>query len=205
MGNTGSDAGVNAPRQPRNQATDMTLNTMRDFDLTKFMGTWYEIAHTQDDKRGECSNARIVYTRCETNVTVRNECFNKDGLLLSVSEGYLGMPNENAKSKLVVNIVKWTNKLTKEVKNIKVLYDFWVVYADYEKYALIGNPHGYFWLLSRQSHISLCAYNSFMTIVNALGLRLGNFCINTNVLVSCTDDDKRLDTDVKGKVLGKAK
>ncbi len=117
------------------------LETVPYVDLTKYTGTWYEIARFPHRFQEGCINTSATYTiREDGKIDVLNKC------LLDSPEGKL----KTARG--VARIVD-----TKTNSKLKVTFfwpfsgDYWIIDLgkDYE-YAVVGNPdRKYLWILSR--------------------------------------------------------
>lgn len=122
------------------------VKAINHFDVSRYAGTWYEIARLPNFFEKHCHPPIIAeYSlNAENKVIVTNSCRNEEGIL-SKAEGiatFVGNPNE---AKLTVSflprLLRWLPFTSG---------DYWVLYTDYDHYALVGSPNqSYLWILSR--------------------------------------------------------
>ena len=117
----------------------MNISTVKELDLNRYLGTWYEIARF--DHRFERGLVGVTATYS----------MREDGKIKVLNQGY----ENTLDGKL--NTAEGKAKLTSEPGKLKVSF-FWIFYADYfvmeldENYqwALIGSSSDkYLWILSR--------------------------------------------------------
>ena len=117
----------------------MNTSTVKELDLQRYLGTWYEIARY--DHRFERGLQGVTAT-----YSIRD-----DGKIKVLNQGYENTLNGK------LSVAEGKAKLTDEPGKLKVSF-FWIFYADYlvmeldENYqwALIGsNSDKYLWILSR--------------------------------------------------------
>lgn len=117
----------------------MNTTTVKELDLQRYMGTWYEIARL--DHRFERGLVGVTATYS----------MREDGKIRVLNQGY--------KNKLdgKLSVAEGKAKLTDEPGKLKVSF-FWIFYADYfvmeldqnYQWALIGSKlDKYLWILSR--------------------------------------------------------
>jgi apolipoprotein D and lipocalin family protein len=126
----------------RKRASPKSLDVVSQVDLTRYMGTWYEIARFPHRFERGCVAAKATYTLREDGaVDVLNEC------RLDRFDG----PVKTAKG-----IARVIDKATKA--KLKVTF-FWPFYGNYwiidlgddYDYAVVGHPRrNYLWILSRK-------------------------------------------------------
>lgn len=118
---------------------EMNTTTVKELDLNRYLGTWYEIARFDHSFERNLVGVTATYSMRD------------DGKIKVLNQGY--------KNSLVgeLSIAEGKAKLTGEPGKLKVSF-FWIFYADYyimeldENYqwALIGsNSNKYLWILSR--------------------------------------------------------
>lgn len=136
------------------------MDVMKDVDLKKYMGRWYEIASFPSrfqPKNG--ANTRATYTlRDERTVNVLNETWvdGKRGFI----EGTAVKANPDSdEAKLKVKFY-----VPPFMPIIPVVGDYWVLYLDHDyHHALIGQPsRNYLWILCRQNHLDEEIYNQLV-------------------------------------------
>jgi len=122
----------------------IATTTQADFDVSRYIGRWYEVARYETlSYEKKCNAATADYTWNATNSTlgIRNTCYT-DGQFVSVSEGVARIPDMNDKSKLKV---KFTTQPSSPFEA-----PYWCHWTDYDHYAIVGSPGGNFlWVLSR--------------------------------------------------------
>ncbi|KAI6682432.1 hypothetical protein NL676_036313 [Syzygium grande] len=139
---------------------DSVPSVVKDFDLKRYSGRWYEIAAFPSFF--EAKNAvdtRATYTLKE------------DGTLDVLNEGWV-----NGKREYIEGTAYKADPSSNEAK-LKVKFsvppsfpifavtgDYWVLYIDVDyQYAVIGQPsRKYLWIISRKSHIDDKIYNQLV-------------------------------------------
>ena len=141
-------------------ASSNRLETVRNFDLTQYMGKWYEIAllpnHFQ--KNCQCTTAQYALKNNHT-MSIRNRCLkiNQNRFTEALGKGWI--PNKNEPSKLKIRFI-WPFS-----------GDYWILYLqnDYQ-YVLVGSPsHNYLWILSRKKAMPAKIYQKLINIARAHG------------------------------------
>ena len=121
------------------KSEDMNTSTVKELDLQRYLGTWYEIARF--DHRFERGLAGVTAT-----YSMRD-----DGKIRVLNQGYKNTLDGE------LSVAEGKAKFTAEPGKLKVSF-FWIFYADYlvmeldENYqwALIGSKSDkYLWILSR--------------------------------------------------------
>jgi len=117
----------------------MDITTVKEFDLQKYMGTWYEIARFDHKFERGLQGVTATYSKRD------------DGKIKVLNQGYKGSL-EGEKSTAVGKA-----KTTKQTGKLKVSF-FWIFYANYlvmeleqnYQWALVGSTSDkYLWILSR--------------------------------------------------------
>lgn len=76
---------------------------VKEVDLQKYSGTWYEIAHKPTFFQNLCDRSEANYTlNNDGTIAVLNTCFRKDKVFTTI-EGKAFAPNANEPTKLVVD------------------------------------------------------------------------------------------------------
>ena len=123
------------------QTTDknMDLTTIKDFDLERYLGKWYEIARFDHKFERGLVGVTATYSMRE------------DGKIRVINQGFKGTPDGKR------SVAEGKAKTTKEPGKLRVSF-FWIFYADYlileldddYQWALIGSSSDkYLWILSR--------------------------------------------------------
>ena len=120
---------------------DQTINSTFNFELEKYLGTWYEIARFDHSFEKDLQGVTATYS------------IRPDGKIKVLNQGYKG--SLDGKHKTAIGKAKPAEGGTP--RNFKVSF-FWIFYAPYNileldenyQYALIGsNSPKYLWILSR--------------------------------------------------------
>jgi apolipoprotein D and lipocalin family protein len=141
-------------------STQLPLRTVASVDLTRYSGTWYEIARYPNRFQRDCqSDTMAEYTlRKDGKVQVVNSCRQKDG-----------------KTKTARGTAKVADKKTNA--KLKVTF-FWPFYGDYwviglspdYRYAIVGEPkRRYLWVLSRTPEMDETTYQKILEQIRAAG------------------------------------
>lgn len=123
------------------------LETVPFVDVTKYLGTWYEIAKYPNKFQKDCGATRATYGLTKHgNLSVLNECEDlTKGGKIKVAKGVAFIADKNSNSKLKVGfapIFKHLGLFTG---------DYWILKLDENyQHVLVGNPSfEYLWVLSR--------------------------------------------------------
>lgn len=123
-------------------------------DLSRYQGTWYEIARLPNffEKKLKCITA--TYTlRDDGKITVLNRGnYITSPQKISSSEGIAWVPDKNSTSKLKVQFF-WPFS-----------GDYWIIYLEKDyRYVLVGDPsHKYLWILSRENRLEETTYKMLL-------------------------------------------
>lgn len=132
-------------RPCQNQVSNQT---QANFDPTRYIGLWHEVARYDTlPYEKMCNSATALYTwDPETKMMgIRNTCY-KDDNYVYASEGVARIPNMMESSKLKVH---FTTQPSSPGEG-----DYWVLFTDYNNYAIVGGPSGQFlWVLSRRERM----------------------------------------------------
>ena len=135
------------------------LNTVKNVDLDRYSGTWYEIARYENRFETGCVGASATYERDGDKLKVTNRCFDANGTQIGEANGVAKIPNPNEPTKLKVSF-------------------FWPFYGDYwiidlaqdYRYSVIGHPkRTYFWILSRTKTLAQPDIDAIISRMNAWG------------------------------------
>ena len=136
----------------RNDAPD--LQTVPYVDITRYLGTWFEIASYPQRFQKNCVYTKATYSlRDDGRIKVVNECREKtsDGKIRSI-EGKAWVVDAKTNAKLKVQFF-WPFS-----------GDYWIidVGSDYE-YAVVGHPNRtYLWILSRTPQMDETTYQNIL-------------------------------------------
>ncbi|KAF5749534.1 apolipoprotein D [Tripterygium wilfordii] len=136
------------------------IEVVRNLDVQRYMGRWYEIASFPSffqPKNGV--NTRATYTlKDDGTVNVLNETWSDGKRSYIEGTAYKADPNsDEAKLKVKFYVPPF-------LPIIPVTGDYWVLYLDDDyQYALIGGPtKKYLWILCRQTHMDDEIYNMLL-------------------------------------------
>jgi lipocalin len=139
-------------------------NTVKELDLDRYLGTWYEIARFPHSFEKGMAGVTANYSlRDDGKIRVLNKGY-KNGLNgeLSIAEGKAKIPDKAQPGKLKVSF-------------------FWIFYGDYfvleldenYQYAMIGSSSPkYFWILSRTPQMDEATYNMLLEKARNRGYNL---------------------------------
>jgi apolipoprotein D and lipocalin family protein len=116
-------------------------------DLTRYQGTWYEVARLPLWFQRGCTRSNATYTLVGGGkVAVRNECMTENGKHKEVT-GYARVVDKKSNAKLEVMFDNWFSRLFPFLTKGK----YWIIYldTDYET-AIVATPNRkYLWILAR--------------------------------------------------------
>jgi len=140
------------------------LQTVAKVDLTKYVGTWYEIAAYPIRAEKGCTGVTATYTmREDGEIDVLNRCrqFTLDGPE-DVANGRARVTDKASNAKLQVSFFRpfWG--------------DYWVIdLAEDYSYAVVGHPsRDYLWILSRTPEMSEETYSGILKRLKDQGYTL---------------------------------
>lgn len=137
------------------------LPTVDRVDLSRYIGTWYEIASYPQRFQAGCVATRAVYTlRDDGRIGVYNECRKEtlDGPLKSV-EGQARVVDAVTNARLEVSFFRpfWG--------------DYWIIDLDPDyRWAVVGHPgRNYLWILSRTRTLDEAVYRRIVECLPIIG------------------------------------
>ena len=136
------------------------LRTVDTLDISRYSGTWYEIARYSNRFQRDChSDTTAVYTlRKDGKVQVVNSCRQKDG-----------------KTKTARGTAKIADKTTNAKLRVTFFWpfygDYWVIGLDSDyRYAIVGEPkRKYLWILSRTPEMDEATYHAIVEQIREAG------------------------------------
>lgn len=136
------------------RAENKPLEVVPYVDLSKYVGTWYEIATIPQRFQKDCVGVTATYTlREDGKITVVNKCRKKtlDGELKSVT-GKAWVVDKKTNAKLKVQFF-WPFR-----------GDYWIIELDPDyQYAVVGHPgRNYLWILSRSPQMEESLYQNLL-------------------------------------------
>jgi apolipoprotein D and lipocalin family protein len=140
------------------------MQTVKNVDLTKYVGLWYEIAKIPNRFQKQCVKGTTAQYKLKTNgeIEVINSCLTEEGEK-DVAEGVARIVDTKTNSKLEVSFVS--------IFGIRLFWgDYWIIGLgdDYE-YAVVGTPsRKYGWILSRTPQLNKDKLDkAYQTLKNA--------------------------------------
>jgi len=137
------------------------LRTVSHVDLTRYVGTWYEIASYPQRFQKGCTATTAVYTlRPDGKIQVVNQC-HRDSLdgRETVARGRARVVDRETNAKLKVSFF-WP-----------FWGDYWIIDLDPDyRYAVVGHPNRkYLWILSRTRTMDPHVYSGILERLTAQG------------------------------------
>ena len=122
------------------------MKTQKDFNVTRYLGKWYDVAHKEFKWQKGCafSSAEYSWDSIKKLMVVKNNCLNPNREIIYSRSGEARIPNMNDKSKLKI---KFTDGLPSDPEG-----DYFVHWTDYDNYSIVGGG-GFLWILSRSPQI----------------------------------------------------
>jgi len=140
------------------------LQTVPKVDLTRYLGTWYEIATIPQRFQKGCTAVSATYTlRPDGKIKVLNEC-RKDSL--------------NGKYKAAKGKAWVVDTVSNAKLKVQFFWPFsgayWIIELDSNyQYAVVGHPgRKYLWILSRSRKMDEPLYNDLMERIKKHGYEL---------------------------------
>ena len=137
------------------------LRTVSHVDLTRYVGTWYEVASYPQRFQKGCTATAAVYTlREDGQIQVVNRC-NRDSLegRETIARGRARVIDRETNAKLKVTFF-WP-----------FWGDYWIIDLDPEyRYAVVGHPNRkYLWILCRTRTMDPLVYSGILERLTAQG------------------------------------
>ncbi|WP_216272187.1 lipocalin family protein [Polynucleobacter sp. AM-25C3] len=142
------------------QQGDQAVKTIATLDVSRYLGTWYEIAKFPNWFQKKCvGNTKAVYTaKADGNLRVLNSCKTSSGEI-SEAEGLARQIGGKDSPKLEVRFApEWLSFLP------LVWGDYWVIDLDpqYQVAAVSDPKREYLWVLSRTPQLDPKAYEDLL-------------------------------------------
>jgi apolipoprotein D and lipocalin family protein len=127
------------------------VTTVKELDINKYLGTWYEIASFPQRFQKDCTGTTATYSlRDDGKISVLNKCFKKalNGPE-STANGKAWVPNPSEPGQLKVQFF-WPFS-----------GDYWVIALDKDyQWVVVGSPNRkYLWILARTPSIKDSLYS----------------------------------------------
>ena len=140
------------------------LPTVRQVDLKRYEGRWFEIAKYPNwFQRGCVADTTAEYTaQPDGTIRIVNRCRQKNGSIREVRGQASVVPGSN------------NAKLRVRFAGSPIAGDYWIIGLDEKNYAwaLVGHPSRQFlWILSRQPHMPPGTYSDIVSLAEKLGYK----------------------------------
>jgi apolipoprotein D and lipocalin family protein len=137
------------------------LETVAHVELSRYLGTWYEIANFPQSFQRGCTATTATYTLLDDgNIEVLNRC--RKGSLDGEEKSALGR----------ARVVDRATNAKLEVSFFRPFWgDYWIIdLADDYSYAVVGHPsRDYLWILARNPTMDEATYESIVARLQARG------------------------------------
>jgi apolipoprotein D and lipocalin family protein len=143
------------------------LPTVASVDLSRYAGTWYEIARLPMWFQRHCVDSKAVYTvRSDGQVGVHNECVTDDGGL-ATADGVATVVDTKTNARLMVAFDNWFARLFGSSRE----GNYWILDLDPEyRTVLVGTPdRRYLWILARAPQIDDATYRKLVQLARGFG------------------------------------
>ena len=143
------------------------LSTVASVDLSRYAGTWYEIARLPMWFQRHCVDSKAIYSsRPDGAVGVHNECVTDTGKV-EQAEGVATVVDAKTNAKLTVVFDNWFARLFGSSRD----GNYWILDLDPEyRTAMVGTPdHRFLWILSRTPQLEEATYRRLVERAQQLG------------------------------------
>jgi apolipoprotein D and lipocalin family protein len=143
------------------------LSTVASVDLSRYVGTWYEIARLPMWFQRHCVDSKAMYSsRPDGAVGVYNECVTKNGVV-EHAEGVATVVDIKTNARLTVVFDNWFARLFGSSRE----GNYWVLDLDPEyRTTMVGTPdRRYLWILSRTPQLEEATYRRLVERARELG------------------------------------
>jgi apolipoprotein D and lipocalin family protein len=143
------------------------LQTVASVDLSRYAGTWYEIARLPMWFQRHCVDSKAIYSsRPDGAVGVHNECVTKSGGV-EQAEGVATVVDAKTNARLTVVFDNWFARLFGSSRE----GNYWILDLDPEyRTAMVGTPDRRFlWILSRTPQLDEATYGRLVERAQQFG------------------------------------
>ena len=143
------------------------LSTVASVDLSRYAGTWYEIARLPMWFQRHCVDSKAIYSsRPDGLVGVHNECVTESGGV-EQAEGVASVVDPKTNARLTVVFDNWFARLFGSSRE----GNYWILDLDPEyRAAMVGTPdRRYLWILSRIPQLEDSTYQRLVERARQLG------------------------------------
>ena len=143
------------------------LPTASSVDLSRYAGTWYEIARLPMWFQRHCVDSKAIYTtRHDGTVGVHNECVTDTGRLDQI-DGVATLVDAKTNARLTVVFDNFFARLFGSSRE----GNYWIIDLDPDyRTSVVGTPDRRFlWILSRSPHLDKTTYQRLVDRARQLG------------------------------------
>ncbi|MBL4629388.1 MAG: lipocalin family protein [Roseicyclus sp.] len=126
---------------PSYRDQNVTIASSANFDASRYLGRWYEIARYPNSFQANCAGAIAEFSAGESEILVRNICLDEAGTPLGEIAG--------------TATDQGLGRLSVQLDGVRSTEPYWVLWVD-EGYrtAVVGSPNGQVgWILNRDPEI----------------------------------------------------
>ena len=139
------------------------LERMQDFDPSRYLGVWHELASIPQLYERACDSAIAEYSLQGEVLRVKNYCLHEGRVISSITGTAVVDPEYCLPSKLLVQFSPGMQG------------EYWVLLTDYETFSIVGNRDGSsLWLLSRSRDAEADFRVYLFLLCRRLGLDTGS-------------------------------
>jgi apolipoprotein D and lipocalin family protein len=149
-----------------------SLPTASSVDLSRYAGTWYEIARLPMWFQRHCVDSKAIYTtRPNGTIGVHNECVTDTGGT-DQADGMATVVDPATNARLQVTFDNWFARLFGSSRE----GNYWVIDLDPDyRTSMVGTPdHRYLWILSRSPHLDEPTYQRLVERARQLGFAVSD-------------------------------
>ena len=154
-------------------ASKPPLQTVASVDLSRYAGTWYEIARLPMWFQRHCIDSKAIYTiRPDGKIGVHNECVTDTGKL-DQADGIATVVDTTTNARLAVIFDNFFARLVGPSRE----GNYWILDLDLDyQTALIGTPdRRYLWILSRSPYLDEVTYQRLVGKAQQFGFPISDF------------------------------
>ena len=143
------------------------LTTVTAVDLSRYAGTWYEIARLPTWFQRHCVDSKAIYSsRPDGAILVHNECMTNTGTV-EQAEGVATVVDAKTNARLRVVFDNWFARLFGSSRE----GNYWILDLDPEyRTAMVGTPdRRYLWILCRTPQLDEAMYRRLVERAQQLG------------------------------------
>ena len=136
---------------------------IKDFNINKYLGTWYEIARFNHIFEKNLYNVKAEYSLKDNKIIIKNSGYNK----------------KTGKQKIITGTATIKNKNIGQLKisffaPIKSEYNIILLDKNYRYAVVSGKNYNYLWILSRNKNMDEELYNKILNKVKNMGFSVEN-------------------------------